>query len=319
MTENPTRTRNASLAGRPAARRLVPWVFALGMACLTVVAARAATADPTATAPESIPSPSLERLFRVATRVYSGSSPSEDSDFAQLKSLGITTIVSVDGARPDVDRARRHGLRYVHVPIGYDKITAERGAQLVKAAAMEPGPLYVHCHHGQHRGPAAAAVMCLATEGWTTGDALSWLHRAGTSSNYPGLYRSIVEFKPVDAPTLAAVPTLPEIAETSSLVDSMVAADSHLEHLGAAAKTGWKGVPGHPDLEPRHETTLLWEILRELGRQPSAYQELMVKSERSAEALRAALAGPSVQVGEADAALRALERTCAACHKAHRN
>lgn len=275
--------------------------------------------------PEPIPSNHLHNLFRVADRIYSGSSPDHDADFAELKRLGVTTIVSVDGARPNLQAAREHGLRYVHLPIGYDGISEERKAQLVKAASSLSGTLYVHCHHGKHRGPAAAALICLATERWSPEQAVGWLRKAGTSSDYPGLYRTVEQFESPPAPALDAVASLPEVTPPSSVVESMVALDLHAEHLAAARKAGWTNIPGHSDLDPRHEATLLWELLRELGRAPSPapleadYRKRHTESEHAAETLRSALTPVPPDPAKADAAMKSLMDTCAACHRAHRN
>lgn len=275
--------------------------------------------------PEPIPSNQLHNLFRVATHILSGSSPENAADFAELKRLGVTTIVSVDGARPNVQAAREQGLRYVHLPIGYDGISEERKAQLVKAASSLSGTLYVHCHHGKHRGPAAAALICLATERWSTEQAVAWLRKAGTSSDYPGLYRTVEQFESPPAAALDAVAALPEVTPASSVVESMVALDLHVEHLAAARKTGWTNIPGHPDLDPRGEATLLWELLRELGR-PTAqasleadYQKRLTESEHAAETLRSALTPIPPDPAKADAAMKSLTDSCAACHLAHRN
>src|SRR5947208_13492334 len=62
----------------------------------------------------------IANLFRLGDRVFSGAQPEGPEGFASLRRLGVTTILSVDGARPDVEAARRAGLRYVHLPIGYD-------------------------------------------------------------------------------------------------------------------------------------------------------------------------------------------------------
>lgn len=280
-----------------------------------------------ATFPEALPSSTLHNFFQLSPRVFSGSSPDTDVDaaFADLRKRGITTIVSVDGARPDVEAARRHGLRYFHLPIGYDGIAPERRAQLMKAAQSSPGAVYVHCHHGKHRGPSAAAVLCQFSAGWSTNQAVAWLHQAGTAPDYPGLYRSVAQFTRPDDATLAAVPPLPEVAITSTLVESMVALDAHLDHLKAAQGAHWNHVPGHPDLAPRHEATQVWEHFRELRRHPESsqrpadYQQALADSEQAAEALRAALAPPRHDVPKADLALRSLSALCVSCHKTHRN
>jgi len=54
------------------------------------------------------------------------------------------------------------------------KITQTRGVELARAvqAAEAQGPVYLHCHHGKHRAPTAAAVVCRALDGWTADEAI---------------------------------------------------------------------------------------------------------------------------------------------------
>ena len=107
----------------------------------------------------------IDNFYQLSEKFSSGSAPEGDAAFAELKKLGVKTIITVDGARPDVDASRRFGIRYVHLPIGYDGVPAAQAVRLVKAAETLPGPIYIHCHHGMHRGPAGAAVICMAVEG----------------------------------------------------------------------------------------------------------------------------------------------------------
>ena len=79
-------------------------------------------------------------------------------DCAELARLGVKTIVNVDGATPKLEMAQKYGLDYIHIPIGYDGITAEQSAAMVRVMREREGPFYFHCHHGKHRGPTAAAV-----------------------------------------------------------------------------------------------------------------------------------------------------------------
>ncbi|EMI21132.1 hypothetical protein RMSM_01919, partial [Rhodopirellula maiorica SM1] len=70
-------------------------------------------------------------------RIYSGAQPDDESAFAEIAKLGVRTVVSVDGARPDVAAAKRAGLRYVHIPIGYDGVgqaASESIVNLIKNA-----------------------------------------------------------------------------------------------------------------------------------------------------------------------------------------
>ena len=70
----------------------------------------------------AVDAPGLHNVYRLTDKLLSGSGPEGDEGFASLQQLGVKTVLSVDGARPDVARARRFGLRYVHLPIGYDGV-----------------------------------------------------------------------------------------------------------------------------------------------------------------------------------------------------
>jgi protein tyrosine phosphatase (PTP) superfamily phosphohydrolase (DUF442 family) len=94
----------------------------------------------------------IENFYQLTDRLFSGSQPEGDAAFAALKERGIKTIITVDGAKPDVETAKKFGIRYVHLPIGYDGVPTNQAGRMVKAAEALPGPVYIHCHHGLHRG-----------------------------------------------------------------------------------------------------------------------------------------------------------------------
>ena len=266
----------------------------------------------------------LQNTFHVTDRIFSGSQPDTDIAFEALARLGIKTIISVDGSKPDVKGAHKFGLHYVHLPFGYDGVPTNRVAVLAKVLRVKPGPFYVHCHHGMHRGPTAVAVMCEADEGWTSAQAVSWLREAGTSDDYPGLYRSAREFEIPTIQQLAAATDFPEVAQTSSLVDTMVAMDEHFSWLKQSQKAVWKTPPRHSDISPEHEATMLRELLREIPRttnlagRPEDFRQKLGNAERAAANLRTALRRHGETTG-VDAAFNSLAGTCASCHKSYRN
>lgn len=266
----------------------------------------------------------VHNAFRATDRIYSGSQPEGDEAFAAIARLGVKTIVTVDGSRPDVEAARKHGLRYVHLPIGYDGIPSHRVAELARVTAEVSGPIYVHCHHGKHRGPAAVAVMCEASAGWTTNQAVAWLREAGTAADYPGLYRAALEFRPPHPEQLAAVKELPEVSRTSSLVEAMVAIDAHFDHLKASQKAGWKTPPGHADISPPHEATMLWEQFKEIARTEDSarrtgdYRAKLSEAAEIADSLRKLLR-ESADFAAIEAAFKRAGQNCTACHKQYRN
>ncbi len=273
---------------------------------------------------EALEIPGIHNAFRATQNIYSGSQPEGEAGFASLQKLGIKTIVSVDGSKPDVKLAHQYGLRYVHLPFGYDGVPTNRVAELAKLTAEFSGPFFVHCHHGKHRGPTAVAVMCEAAQGWTPHQGVAFLRQAGTADDYPGLYRSAREFKAPTVAQLAAVGKPPEIARTPSLVDAMVAIDVHFDHLKQSQAAGWKIPAGHADISPEHEATMLWEQLREIARMPDTAQrpqdfrtELQM-AEDSADKLRKLLK-KRAGVAELESAFKQAGQSCSACHKKYRN
>ncbi len=273
--------------------------------------------------PKRIDVPGVHNAFHVADKVFSGSQPEGDEAFVALSKLGIKTVVSVDGSRPDVEAARRHGLHYIHLPFGYDGIPTNRVAELAKAADSHSGGIFVHCHHGFHRGPAAVAVICEATQNWTTNQAIAWMREAGTASDYAGLYRSAAAFQKPTPEQLLGIKDLPERAKTSSFVDAMVRIDGHLSALKMCQNAGWKAPADHPDVAPQHEALMLWEQLRELtraddtGKRPEDYRVKLGNAQSAADRLRHSLS-PSEKEAP-DKAFADLSATCSACHKRYRN
>ena len=275
--------------------------------------------------PQPIALPGIENAFRVTPRILSGSQPKSEASFAALAKAGVKTIISVDGSRPDIEAARKHGLHTVHLPFGYDGIPTHRIAELAKAAAPEAGILFVHCHHGLHRGPAAAGVICEAVAGWSPAQAGAWLKQAGTAPDYPGLYRAVRDFRAPTPEEIALIGALPETAKSPALVDTMLTLDEHLDRLKTRQRTGWRPLPENPDTLPAHQATLLWEQLREFARtgdtakRPDDFRRLLADSERAAAALRDTLRTSPADSASLDRALKQTTQSCTACHKVYRN
>lgn len=280
---------------------------------------------------KALEAPGIHNLFAVGTNLFSGSAPEGEAAFAALAKLGVKTIITVDGAKPDVELAHKFGLRYVHLPHGYDGINTNTQAQLVKAAQSLPGPLFIHCHHGKHRGPAAASVICMANDLLTPLQAEAWLVAAGTATNYTGLYDVPRKFHKPSAEQLRAIsPNFPETAKVSGLVDAMVDIDNRWDNLKAVRAAGYKAPKEHPDLQPANEAVILWEHFREAQRLPevtrhgAAFIERFAAAEREAKEVEQLL---RVWATESKADTRAqldkifdtIAKSCATCHKAQRD
>ncbi|MFN0051955.1 MAG: hypothetical protein ACKV0T_07175 [Planctomycetales bacterium] len=305
-----------------------------------LVSAPGADAPPPVETPEpqKLESATIENLFRLSPNILSGAQPEGEAGFAELKRLGVRTIISVDGAAPDVLTARQHGLRYVHLPIGYDGIAADRGLRLIKAARELPGPIFVHCHHGKHRGPAAAALCAVAVESWPRDLASQWMRDAGTGPQYRGLFRSVATLPLPTADQLRKSPSeFPEQMEVSTLIEVMVQVDHEWDRLKLHQKRGFAPVSDNEDVvadedevTPAQSALQLAEQFRELARAPFSAQrgEEFLAAVRSAQketdqferALRHWTEDADQPARQAlDQAFQRVAKSCTTCHAAFRD
>lgn len=266
----------------------------------------------------------LEHITHLSPTLISGSEPVTDADFALIRAMGAKTIISVDGATPDVERARRYGLRYVHIPIAYSALNASEEVQLERAAREVEGPIFVHCHHGLHRGPVAAAVIHAAETGCSGAEAARLLYEAGLPRKYKALHDSLEAFVPGTRtlPDPSVVGALPEIAQRDSLTLAMADIDRSWERLRACRESGWSTPTDQPDVEPAHEAAIFAELYRETNRLHLAgadpdMRARMIDAERLAWALNRAL--ESADAAGAETVADAIAQSCTDCHNIHRN
>ena len=270
---------------------------------------------------------------------WSGGVPEGKAGFEQLRSMGVKTIISVDGAVPDLELAKSMGMRYVHLPIGYDGFDDARKAELVRAVRDLPKPIYLHCHHGKHRSAGAAAAVAVSL-GWMTNEqAAARMKVSGTAAGYKGLWSCTAKAAPMAAAVIdAASASFPEVTRPESFVASMVAIDEAFDRLKLAEKAGWKAPADHPDLAPIADAGKLADLFRLIDEaslrkcSPEGADELkswMARSATAAAQLEAALerAGKTAPDGTEAASQRAaatalmagLAADCKACHAKYRD
>lgn len=271
----------------------------------------------------------LPNCLEVVPGIYSGGQPDGLKGFEQLSRMGVQTVISVDGARPDVQLAEQFDLRYVHLPHGYDGIEKHHAITLAKAVAKFDGPIYIHCHHGKHRSPAAAVVACIGLGKITVEQGQQFLRDAGTSEHYKGLYRSVAEAEVFDEQLLRQIQVdLPSVSPPSQIVEAMVAIEKHFDALVRFDTNNWKPLPHHPDLDAAHESLLLMEQFTELLRNHDSHDEkhesLLRQSNQSSQELHelliqsSQLANPSFDL-KAGEHVNAIQRNCRACHSQFRD
>ncbi|MGD1978365.1 MAG: sulfur transferase domain-containing protein [Akkermansiaceae bacterium] len=135
----------------------------------------------------------VENVYRHSSRILSGGQPDSDKGLASLKEIGVRTVISVTDVLPDLEAAEKLGLRYIHIPLTSEGITADQQKEILAAAGEGSGPVYLHCNSGCNRASAAAALCLIKLEGRPRGDVIEWMNKRGV--NKEGLFEAIKNLK----------------------------------------------------------------------------------------------------------------------------
>ncbi|MCG3137687.1 MAG: hypothetical protein HJJLKODD_01536 [Phycisphaerae bacterium] len=270
--------------------------------------------------------PGLKNVSQFNDQLINGSAPESREAFETLRSMGIHTIISVDGARPEVELARQFGIRYVHLPIGYDGITPEEGRQLIAAYRDLPKPIYLHCYKGLHRGPAAGAYILVGSGQCPTEQAKRWMFQAGMSEEYPGLIAAVEQRQVATVEELGAPrDDYPSVAKVGGFSQLMSGVARSVDHLKLVQQAGWQTPADHPDLAPANEGKILYHYftaLAEEGAQnnrPAALQEGLTRAVIITGDLLLLMESESPPTADLDQLMVRLDQECKSCHHGFRN
>lgn len=285
-----------------------------------------------ATSPVDLPG--LHNIVAYSPGLYSGAAPEGDRAFETLKSLGVHTVISVDGAAPDVEAARRAGMKYIHLPIGYNGMDRHRTVEIARAVQLareEAGgadaPVYVHCHHGKHRSAGATGAAAVTLGYITPEEGLARMKVSGTALNYTGLFHCVEVASPASSAELAAAGSeFPEVWRATGLVQTMVEVDEVYDHLKAIERAGWSVPKDHPDLVPAAEAGRLADLFRNVHEESqdkyksAEFAAWMSHSSGLAGDIERSLAsGASVDAGALSAKFKMLGASCKECHAKYRD
>ena len=117
---------------------------------------------------------------RVAPGLYRGSQPTAEG-FAELKKLGVRTVVNLRFLHGDRDLLRGTGLRYAHIhALPWAPGDGDAAAFLKLLQDPSNYPVFVHCQHGADRTGYLVAVYRVVEQGWAMGDAVREMHAFGS-------------------------------------------------------------------------------------------------------------------------------------------
>lgn len=259
----------------------------------------------------------LANLWWMTGGVYSGGQPDGEAAFAALADLGVATVVSVDAAAPDVGTAAAHGIRTVHIPIDYNGPDEDQAMALARVLHDARDPVYVHCHHGKHRGPAAAYIALVMNGRMEPDSTGALLDLMGTSRSYTRLFDQAAAARAIDAAVIAAADVeLPAIAEVGTIAETMASIDRLLDQLKRVRHVGWEAPPDHPDIVPAADAGAIADMLRmlrdtdEAAEKDDIFITMLTESARRASELEHALDTG----GDPASPMTRLVQSCRDCH-----
>ncbi len=300
-------------------------LLAMAAACQTGTAPSAPSAQnpvvapPAADANKATDLPGLHNVVTYAPNLVDGGQPEGREGLATLAAMGIKTVISVDGQKPDAATAAQLGMRYVHLPISYDTITPQRQRELAQAISSCEGPIYLHCHHGKHRSAAAMAVALVQCGTLTAEQAKARMAVSGTAKEYTGLWQVVTEAKPMPAAARKVDPHgFPSAAVVTGMVETMAGIDQVFDLVKQSEKAGWQAPQDHPDLIATKETARLHTLFTSLRDDaeskalPADYQTMLGTAIERTQQLDAAVRARQLDV--AANLMTAMAKGCKECH-----
>jgi len=159
-------------------------------------------------------------------RLFRGAQP-RSAAFAELKRLGVTTIVDLRNESPRIltwerGQAVAHGFRFVHIPVnGWSPPTPEQVAQFLEIFSQDPQQkVFVHCHFGDDRTGVFVAAYRITFDQWSAEQATKEMDYFGFNWLWhPSMKAFILQFPATlnSSPSLAPFRLQKPIASEQSL------------------------------------------------------------------------------------------------------
>ena len=257
------------------------------------------------------PLPAL-RDVQPGSGIHVGGEPDGEAGLHALRELGIRSIIDVDATPPDAHVGDAVDIEVVHLPLKYSGISSQEAQVLSGLLERLERPIYVHCHHGTNRAPAAIAVGLVGTGEWSSEEGLALLRMCGTDPAFHGLFESVDE-------ALLIAPALrqhdPGTIRAGDLAITMDLVDSEWTRLERLAQSQWME-PGAPAIAA-HLVDLLRRTAGFSDEHGEGFDEASEESIAVAQQLEDMLIAGRHSAATEQLVL--LDQTCSACHRRYRN
>ena len=137
---------------------------------------------------------------KISDVLFRGAQPNAQG-LAELKKLGVTTIVDLRGNRGPVARERQQaealGMHFVDIPVsGWSAPSNAQVAEFLKLFQQDPArKVFVHCYYGRDRTGVMVAAYRMAQQNWTPDQAAAEMDSFGFHYHlYPAMKSYVRRF-----------------------------------------------------------------------------------------------------------------------------
>jgi uncharacterized protein (TIGR01244 family) len=125
----------------------------------------------------------LANLYKVSNDLYRGARPTAGG-FAELKKLGIKTVINLEESNGDQAKLAELGLAYEHIPMTAFSVKDDEVVHFLRIAGTTGhAPIFVHCKRGADRTGLMCALYRVAYQGWTKDEAIAEMTQGGFRFN----------------------------------------------------------------------------------------------------------------------------------------
>ena len=134
----------------------------------------------------------IQNCHRVTTNLYRGAQPSAEG-MAQLKAVGVKTVVNLRAWHSDKDKVAGTGLKSVRFEMEPWRGDEAEVIQFLKIVIDTNNlPAFVHCERGADRTGMMCAMYRITVCGWTKQEAIAEMKDGGFGFN--PVWKSLVTF-----------------------------------------------------------------------------------------------------------------------------
>jgi len=147
---------------------------------------------------------------KINDSLFRGAQPRSEG-IAELKKLGITTIVDLRGEDPDrikweQQQAESAGMRFVNIPVsGWSPPTNDQVAQFLSLFKNHNDKIFVHCRFGDDRTGVFVAAYRMAHDRWPPHQAIKEMYFFGFNGFWHPAMKSYINDFPAKLKTAPAL------------------------------------------------------------------------------------------------------------------